>query len=106
MILIFTFFHFFANGNFTMEPKQTAETIPSWDGNPRGWRRYQREVAWYVLGTKKNQRALIGPRLVSKLTGPARLLAMSWNRTDIASKKTSQYRRCHAAIFHLQTHPR
>ena len=73
-----------------MEPKQTAETIPSWDGNPRGWRRYQREVAWYVLGTKKNQRALIGPRLVSKLTGPARLLAMSWNRTDIAGSNGVQ----------------
>ena len=69
---------------------QSAELVPSWDGNPRGWRRYQREVSWYVLGTKKSQRALIGPRLVSKLTGPARLLAMSWSRADIAGPQGVQ----------------
>ena len=69
---------------------QAAEIVPSWDGNPRGWRRYQREVSWYVLGTKKSQRSLIGPRLVSKLTGPARLLAMSWSRADIAGPQGVQ----------------
>ena len=69
---------------------QAAEVVPSWDGNPRGWRRYQREVVWYVLGTKKSQRSLIGPRLVSKLTGPARLLAMSWSKSDIAGPQGVQ----------------
>eukprot|EP00435_Cladocopium_sp_Y103_P022333 s44_g5.t1 len=69
---------------------QAAEVVPSWDGNPRGWRRYQREVVWYVLGTKRNQRSLIGPRLVSKLTGPARLLAMSWSKADIAGPQGVQ----------------
>jgi hypothetical protein len=33
---------------------------------------------------------LIGPRLVSKLTGPARLLAMSWSRADIAGPQGVQ----------------
>ena len=64
--------------------KQTAEVLPSWDGNPRGWRRYQREMLWFYMGTRKSQRSLLGPRLVSKLTGPARLLAMSWSHLDIA----------------------
>ena len=62
--------------------KQVAESIPAWDGNPRGWRRYSREVLWYVLGTKKSNRAFLAPRLIAKLTGSARLLAMSWSQAD------------------------
>ena len=67
--------------------KQVAESVPGWDGMARGWRRYQREVMWYWLGTKKEQRKLLAPRLVSKLTGPARLLAMSWNQADLAGPR-------------------
>ena len=39
-----------------MEPQRqaVAESIPIWDGNPRGWRRYQREVLWYCMGQKKH----------------------------------------------------
>ena len=59
-----------------------AESVPGWDGNPRGWRRYSREVTWFVLGTKKASRPFLAPRLISKLTGPARLLAMSWSQQD------------------------
>ena len=59
-----------------------AEAVPGWDGNPRGWRRYSREVTWFVLGTKKASRPFLAPRLISKLTGPARLLAMSWSQQD------------------------
>lgn len=72
-----------------MEPsRQTvAESIPIWDGNPRGWRRYQREVLWYCMGQKKHARKLLAPRLIAKLTGPARLLAMSWNQGDFTGKQ-------------------
>lgn len=70
-----------------MDRKQTAETVPGWDGNARGWRRYQREVMWYWLGTKKEQWKLLAPRLVARLTGPARLLAMSWNQTELAGSR-------------------
>ena len=65
-----------------MDKSQTAETIPGWDGNPRGWRRYQREVSWYVMGCKPSVRKYLAPRLISKLTGPARLLAMGWSQQD------------------------
>ena len=66
-----------------METKaQTAEQVPSWDGNPRGWRRYQREVTWYAMGCKPSVRKYIAPRLITKLTGPARLLAMGWSQQD------------------------
>ena len=71
-----------------MEPQRqaVAEAIPVWDGNPRGWRRYQREVLWYCLGQKKHARKLLAPRLIARLTGPARLLTMSWNQADFTGK--------------------
>ena len=71
-----------------MEPQRqaVAESIPIWDGNPRGWRRYQREVLWYCMGQKKHARKLLAPRLIARLTGPARLLAMSWNQADFTGK--------------------
>ena len=50
----------------------------------RGWRRYQREVLWYTMGTKKSQRSVLGARLVARLTGPARLLAMSWSLEELS----------------------
>ena len=65
-----------------MENRQTAETVPGWDGDPRGWRRYQREVSWFVMGTKPSMRKYLAPRLIAKLTGPARLLAMGWSQQD------------------------
>ena len=66
--------------------KTAVETVPAWDGNPRGWRRYSREVFWYIMGTKKSNRPFLAPRLISKLSGPARLLAMSWNQLDFKGK--------------------
>ena len=66
------------------------DPVPGWDGNARGWRRYSREVAWYGLGTKKKQRAFLAPRLISKLSGPARLLAMSWNQRDFKGNQGAQ----------------
>ena len=45
---------------------------------------------WYVLGTKKSNRAFLAPRLIAKLTGPARLLAMSWNQIDFKGKNGVQ----------------
>jgi hypothetical protein len=53
-------------------------SIPTWDGQPTGWRRYVKEVNWMVRGTKPSERTLLASRLLPKLTGPARLLAMSW----------------------------
>ena len=53
-------------------------SIPTWDGQPTGWRRYVKEVNWLVRGTKSSERTLLASRLLPKLTGPARLLAMSW----------------------------
>ena len=66
--------------------KTTHETVPTWDGDPRGWRRYRREVAWFSMATKKEARKFIAPKLVTRLTGPARLLAMGWNQQDLEGK--------------------
>ena len=68
------------------DQKQTADLVPGWDGNSRGWRRYTREVTWYVMGTKRSLRPFLAPRLIAKLTGPARLLAMGWNQLEFNGK--------------------
>lgn len=54
------------------------EILPSWDGSARSWRRYTREVCWFVRGTAVEKRRYCATKLVFKLRGPARLLAMSW----------------------------
>eukprot|EP00435_Cladocopium_sp_Y103_P031540 s2774_g8.t1 len=54
------------------------EHVPSWDGQAKGWRRYVKEVQWYMLGTKPSLRPYLASRLITKLNGPARLLAMTW----------------------------
>ncbi|CAE7295575.1 GIP [Symbiodinium sp. CCMP2592] len=64
-----------------MPEDRDRSTIPSWDGSARGWRRYIREVAWYVQSTAPHKRRHCAAILISKLTGPARLLAMSWPMT-------------------------
>ena len=83
-ILAEPFYQFSCNRSTTgaMENRQTAETVPGWGGDPRGWRRYQREVSWFVMGTKPSMRKYLAPRLIAKLTGPARLLAMGWSQQD------------------------
>ena len=56
-----------SSSSFTMEGgrQQLAQSVPGWDGNPRGWRRYSRAVTWFVLGTKKASRPFLAPRLIS-----------------------------------------
>ena len=54
--------------------------VPTWDGAARGWRRYTREVAWYVQSTPAHKRRHCASKLMGRLTGPARLLAMSWQQ--------------------------
>lgn len=56
--------------------------VPGWDGQAKGWRRYTREVCWYVRATPQNKRRHCASKLMSRLTGPARLLAMSWPDVD------------------------
>ena len=55
-------------------------SVPPWDGAARGWRRYTREVAWYVQSTPAHKRRHCASKLMGRLTGPARLLAMSWQQ--------------------------
>ena len=69
-------------------PENMAERehhVPSWDGSARTWRRYTREASWFVRATPVHKRRYCATKLVSRLTGPARLLAMSWQRTDFDS---------------------
>eukprot|EP00435_Cladocopium_sp_Y103_P021716 s2616_g5.t1 len=61
---------------------EREQTIPTWDGSARSWRRYTREVCWYVRGTAVEKRRYCATKLVGKLRGPARLLAMSWTTME------------------------
>ena len=56
--------------------------VPAWDGHPRSWRRYTKEVSWFVAATPTSKRRYVASKLIGKLTGSARLLAMSWNRAE------------------------
>ena len=50
-----------------MKDKPDA-TIPSWDGSSRTWRRYVKEIGWYVGSTKSSQRKYAASKLISRLT--------------------------------------
>ena len=68
-----------------MTDKDQSSTIPSWDGQAKTWRRYTKEVAWFVSSTPVQKRRYAASKLISKLQGPARLLAMSWNLSEFDS---------------------
>ena len=68
-----------------MTERDSAGRIPTWDGQAKGWRRYTKEVAWYVSSTPVNKRRYVASKLISQLQGTARLLAMSWNRSEFDS---------------------
>ena len=61
-----------------MADSREHSSVPSWDGQARTWRRYTREVAWFVQSTPTHKRRYCASKLLAKLSGPARLLAMSW----------------------------
>ncbi|CAE7227902.1 GIP [Symbiodinium sp. CCMP2456] len=63
-----------------MADASDRSAVPAWDGSARTWRRYTREVAWWVTSTPAHKRRYCASKLLSRLTGPARLLAMSWSR--------------------------
>ena len=61
---------------------EKEQSVPIWDGSARTWRRYTREVCWYVRATPVEKRRYCATKLVGKLRGPARLLAMSWTTME------------------------
>ncbi|CAE7342445.1 GIP [Symbiodinium sp. CCMP2456] len=69
-----------------MADSKDRAVVPTWDGAARSWRRYTREVAWWVQSVPVYKRRYCGAQLLSRLTGPARLLAMSWSTLVLDSK--------------------
>ena len=65
-----------------MSERDASSQVPSWDGQAKGWRRYTKEVAWFVASTPVHKRRYVASKLIGRLQGPARLLAMSWNRGE------------------------
>ena len=72
--------------------------VPAWDGSSRTWRRYCKEVSWFLSGTKANQRQYAAAKLITRLTGPARLLSMSWRQRDFEGEQgVAKMLQCFAA---------
>ena len=69
-----------------MADSKDRTVVPSWDGAARSWRRYTREVACWVQSVPVYKRRYCGAQLLGRLTGPARLLAMSWSKLVLDSK--------------------
>ena len=70
-----------------MFKERTEGYVPSWDGTSKSWRRYVKEISWYVGSTKRNQRQYIASKLISRLSGSARLLAMSWSQREFEGEE-------------------
>ena len=49
-----------------------------------------KEVGWFLSGTKGSQRKYVAAKLISKLTGAARLLSMSWHQRDFEGEEGVQ----------------
>ena len=59
--------------------------VPTWDGQARTWRKYTREVSWFIQSTPVYKRRYCASKLLTRLSGPARLLAMSWSKVEFDS---------------------
>ena len=71
-----------------MSSKEKSDaTVPTWDGSSRTWRRYVKENGWFIGSTKASQRKYVASRLISRLTGSARLLAMSWSQREFEGEQ-------------------
>ena len=46
-----------------------------------------KEIGWFVGSTKSSQRKYVANKLISKLTGSARLLATSWSLRDFEGER-------------------
>ena len=64
-------------------PKRVGKLdLPEWDGTPSRWKRYRREVHWFVRGTKLDERKHVVARLLPGLSGSAKDTVMLWNAHD------------------------
>ena len=70
-----------------MADRDIGASVPVWDGSAKTWRRYTKEVAWFVTSTPVHKRRYVASKLIGRLQGPARLLAMSWNRLEFDSQE-------------------
>ena len=73
-----------------MSDVKDRNEVPSWDGSSQTWRRYVKEVGRFLSGTTGSQRKYVAAKLISKLTGAARLLSMSWHQRDFEGEEGVQ----------------
>ena len=65
--------------------------IPVWDGKPESFEDYKRGLKLLVLGTKEDERKLLGPRIAAKLVGNAWANSGNLDLTKLADAKGVDY---------------
>ena len=50
----------------------TTRAMPSWDGKPRGWKKFKEEFTWHLHGVKLSDRRYVVARLKPWLEGEAK----------------------------------
>ena len=64
---------------------------PVWDGRPESFADYKRGLKLLVLGTKKDDRGLLGPRIAAKLVGNAWANSGNLDLQKLATEKGVDY---------------
>ena len=57
--------------------------IPTWNGNAAKWESFRDEIRVWRLGENENVKYSLAARLVSGLTGPARLTCMTMDAEQL-----------------------
>ena len=57
------------------EEKHSWDIVPTWDGDKRQWKRFVRDVEFYLETETLDVDVSHGARLLSRLTGPAKKYA-------------------------------
>ena len=65
--------------------------IPAWDGAPTSFADYERALNLVVLGTKKDDKPLIGPRAVARLKGNAWSNSSALDEEKLAAEDGVKY---------------
>ncbi len=65
--------------------------IPVWEGRPESFPDYERGLELLALGTKKDEREPLGPRIAAKLVGNARTNSGNLDLKQLATDKGVDY---------------
>ena len=63
------------------------QIIPSWDGAPAGWQRYQEQVRLWRMGENLDVKYSVAARLVARLSGAARRACINMTEESLMPQR-------------------